>query len=56
MALKKSQQSLKNWTKQKWQYSSEKEEDKPVSKRGRYLPKAAWGSLSAGEKKSHKCC
>ena len=50
MALKPSQRSLVQWTKQKWQYSSEKEQDKPVSKRGRYLPKAAWDSLSPAEK------
>lgn len=52
MARKPSQQSLVRWTKQKWQYSSEKEEDKPKTKRGRYLPKAAWDSLSAGEKRA----
>ena len=52
MALKKSQQSLKKWTEQKWQYSSKDEEDKPVEKRGRYLPKSAWSSLSAGEKRA----
>lgn len=52
MALKPSQRSLKKWTEQEWQYSSEKEKDKPRSKRGRYLPKAAWSSLSAGEKRA----
>ena len=50
MPLKKSQQSLKKWGAQKWQYSSKSERKKPKSKRGRYLPKAAWDSLSAGEK------
>ncbi len=50
MALKPSQKSLKRWTNQKWQYSSEKEADKPKSERGRYLPKKAWESLSRGEK------
>lgn len=50
MALKESQRSLKNWTKQKWQYSSDKEQDKPKSDRGRYLPEKAWKSLSSGEK------
>jgi hypothetical protein len=50
MPLKKSQQSLKKWSAQKWQYSSKSEGKKPKSKRGRYLPKAAWDSLSAGEK------
>jgi hypothetical protein len=52
MALKPSQRSLVRWTEQKWQYSSDKEEDKPASKRGRYLPKAAWASLSVGEKRA----
>lgn len=52
MPLKKSQRSLKAWTKQKWGYSSKKEEKKPASKRGRYLPKSAWASLSAGEKRA----
>ena len=50
MSLKKSQESLKKWGSQKWQYSSKSERKKPKSKRGRYLPKAAWDSLSAGEK------
>jgi len=50
MALKESQRSLKNWTKQKWQYSSDKEQDKPKSDRGRYLPEKAWKNLSSGEK------
>jgi hypothetical protein len=52
MALKPSQRSLKKWTEQKWQYSSEKEADKPKSERGRYLPKKAWDSLTAGEKRA----
>jgi len=52
MALKPSQKSLKRWTEQKWQYSSEKEGDKPKSQRGRYLPKKAWDSLSPGEKRA----
>ena len=52
MALKPSQQSLKRWTEQKLQYSSEKEEDKPRSQRGRYLPKKALSSISAGEKRA----
>jgi len=50
MALKPSQTSLNKWTRQEWQYSSKKEGDKPKSKRGRYLPKAAWDALSPGEK------
>jgi hypothetical protein len=50
MALKAPQRSLKKWTEQKWQYSSEKEDDKPKSQRGRYLPEKAWKALSRGEK------
>tara|TARA_Y100000004_G_scaffold41132_1_gene44681 strand:- start:1021 stop:1266 length:246 start_codon:yes stop_codon:yes gene_type:complete len=46
MALKKSQQSLKNWTKQKWRTKS----GKPSAKTGeRYLPEAAIKSLSPQE-------
>lgn len=52
MALKPTQRSLKKWTAQKWQYSSDKEQDKPRASRGRYLPKAAWDSLSPGEKRA----
>lgn len=50
MSLKAPQRSLRKWTEQEWQYSNPKEQDKPKSKRGRYLPKAAWNSLSPGEK------
>ena len=46
MALKKSQESLKAWTKQKWRTSDgSKSEGKK-----RYLPDAAWKALSAAEK------
>ena len=46
MALAKSQQSLKSWTKQKWRTKS----GKPSSKTGeRYLPTAAIKSLSSSE-------
>lgn len=46
MGLAKSQKSLKKWTAQKWRTSSGK---KSEGKR-RYLPDAAWRSLSSGEK------
>ena len=46
MALSKRQQSLKNWTKQKWRTSS----GKASKSKRRYLPDAAWKSLSPGEK------
>jgi hypothetical protein len=46
MPLKKSQQSLKDWGKQKWRTSS----GKPSKGKRRYLPDAAWKSLSSGEK------
>ena len=46
MALKKSQRSLKDWSKQKWRTKS----GKPSSKTGeRYLPTAAIKSLYASE-------
>ena len=46
MALKKSQKSLKKWTKQKWGTKS----GKPSAKTGeRYLPKSAIKSLSPQE-------
>lgn len=57
MALKKPQQSLKNWGDQKWMTSGtaankKKGSSKEVKSEGkkRYLPEAAWNSLSAGEK------
>ena len=46
MALAKSQQSLKNWGKQKWRTKS----GKPSSKTGeRYLPVTAIKALSSSE-------
>jgi hypothetical protein len=46
MALAKSQQSLKNWTAQKWTTS----DGKPSKGKKRYLPAAAWASLTPAEK------
>jgi len=46
MALAKSQQSLKKWTKQKWKTS----DGKPSKGKKRYLPAAAWAALSPAEK------
>ena len=46
MALSKRQQSLKNWTKQKWRTSS----GKPSKGKRRYLPDQAWKSLNPSEK------
>ena len=46
MALAKSQKSLKDWTKQKWKTS----DGKPSKGKKRYLPAAAWASLSPAEK------
>ena len=46
MTLKKSQKSLKKWTKQKWRTKS----GKPSAKTGeRYLPSKAISSLSSKE-------
>ena len=57
MALAKSQKSLKNWSEQKWMTSGtaankKKGSSKEVKSKGtkRYLPEAAWSSLSASEK------
>lgn len=57
MALAKPQQSLKNWTDQKWMTSGthankKRGSSKEVKSKGskRYLPEAAWSSLSSGEK------
>lgn len=57
MKLKKSQQSLKSWGDQEWMTSGthankKKGKSKEVKSKGknRYLPKAAWDALSAGEK------
>ena len=46
MALKKSQRSLKNWTKQKWRTKSGKKSSKTGE---RYLPTAAIKALSPQE-------
>ena len=46
MALAKSQQSLKNWGDQKWTTS----DGKPSKGKKRYLPAAAWASLTPAEK------
>jgi hypothetical protein len=57
MGLAKSQRSLKDWGSQKWMTSATKaNKDKGSSKevksggKKRYLPEAAWSSLSASEK------
>jgi hypothetical protein len=44
--MKKSQKSLKDWTEQEWTTS----DGKPSKGKKRYLPKAAWDSLSPSEK------
>lgn len=46
MALAKSQKSLKDWTDQKWKTS----DGSPSKGKKRYLPEAAWNSLSKSEK------
>ena len=46
MALAKSQKSLKDWTAQKWKTS----DGKPSKGKKRYLPEAAWASLTPAEK------
>lgn len=44
--MKDPQQSLKNWTAQKWRTS----DGKPSKGKKRYLPDAAWKSLTPAEK------
>ena len=44
--MKNSQQSLKDWTAQKWRTS----DGSPSKGKKRYLPDAAWKSLSPAEK------
>tara|TARA_R100001086_G_scaffold200110_1_gene116404 strand:+ start:43993 stop:44241 length:249 start_codon:yes stop_codon:yes gene_type:complete len=46
MALKKSQRSLKDWTKQKWRTKSGKKSSKTGE---RYLPSAAIAALTPAE-------
>ena len=46
MTLKKAQRSLKSWTKQKWRTS----DGKKSKGKKRYLPDAAWKSLTPAEK------
>jgi hypothetical protein len=46
MALKKSQRSLKSWTKQKWRTKSGKKSSKTGE---RYLPSAAIAALTPAE-------
>lgn len=46
MALAKSQKSLKDWSNQKWKTS----DGSPSKGKKRYLPEAAWNSLSKSEK------
>ena len=48
MTLKKSQKSLKKWSKQKWRTS----DGKPSKGKKRYLPDAAWKALTPAEKKA----
>ena len=50
MALKKSQRSLKKWSKQDWGYVSKSDAKKPRSKRGRYLPASVRKGMTASEK------
>ena len=48
MALAKPQQSLANWSKQKWRTS----DGKPSKGKKRYLPDAAWNALTPAEKRA----
>jgi hypothetical protein len=50
MALKKTQRSLKKWTKQKWGYVTKSDSKKPRRKRGRYLPASVRKKLTPSQK------
>ena len=50
MALKKSQKSLRKWTKQNWGYVTKGDAKKPRRKRGRYLPESVRKGLSKSQK------
>ena len=48
--MKKSQKSLKKWTDEDWGYVTKKDEKKPKSKRGRYLPKSVRAKMTPSQK------
>ncbi len=50
MALKKSQKSLRKWTKQNWGYVTKSDAKKPRRKRGRYLPESVRKGLTKSQK------
>ena len=50
MALKKSQKSLKKWTKQDWGYITKGDSKKPRRKRGRYLPASVRKKMTSAQK------
>ena len=50
MALKKSQKSLRKWTKQNWGYVTKGDAKKPRRKRGRYLPESVRKGLTKSQK------
>ena len=54
MTKSKDQQSLTEWTKQKWEFvgDDKKEMKKPRSQRGRYAPKSVADSMTASQKAS----
>tara|TARA_R110002050_G_scaffold62473_3_gene137219 strand:- start:209 stop:604 length:396 start_codon:yes stop_codon:yes gene_type:complete len=49
---KSSSNSLSKWSKQKWDYVSKSDKEKPKAKRGRYLPESVRKSLTSGQKSS----
>ena len=50
MALKKSQKSLRKWSKQNWGYVTKGDAKKPRRKRGRYLPASVRKGMTASQK------
>ena len=49
----KTQKSLDEWTGENWQYSDGKQTKK--KKKGRYLPKSAWASLTPARRAEEGC-
>jgi hypothetical protein len=47
---KSSNNKLSKWTKEKWDYVSKGDKEKPKKKRGRYLPESVRKSLSPSQK------
>lgn len=50
MSLSANQRSLKTWTKEKWDYVTPSDNDKPKSERGRYHKESVRESMTPSQK------